>query len=140
MITIRREQKIDKIKEIKQEIEIDIAKEVVFVMEDNDQIMGFGSYEKIDEKSAVLTNIEAFEGGFMVEDGIFRALLNDADLKGISWFFVKKECKKSFLQEIEFEDSIFDNSMLKLEIDISEYLYTKLPDFFQKPCKSCGKK
>ncbi len=139
MITIckAKTEDIEKIKKILENEGVDFEniKEDFLVVYEKNKILGLGGYKKI-ENVGILNYLRILEKNMelVLKDGLIKALLNLADLNKIKVFLVKKEDDEMFYKKIGF--NALESRDFILNISLQEkYLYIKLADFFNHPCK-----
>ncbi len=117
------------------------------LLEIDNQIYGFAAYQTLSENTAKLSYVLICSSmrGKQMGDGLVKALLNMAELRGISVVF-SEDCAKgeanSFMDAIGF-DRINEGERLafsELEAKPSLTHVAFLPEYFKTACKSKRKK
>ncbi|SHH50187.1 GNAT family N-acetyltransferase [Tepidibacter thalassicus] len=139
MITICKikDRDLEKFENILKEKNINtITKDNFLVVYEENDILGFGGYELLDN-IAVLKIIDIFDKGMdsILRDGLIKSLLNLADINGIRIFMVKKDENVSFYKNIGFKDLKNRDFILNLDVNEDEYLYINILEFFTNPCR-----
>lgn len=105
-----------------------------YVVEDSDEIVGFSSYEVINNEQARLLNIyiRKQDRGFKLGDGLLRGVLNQLDRLKINKVFVTStiETNGFFISE-----GLVVSNEIHAENEGELIFQIELPDFFKKPCK-----
>ncbi|RKD27697.1 N-acetylglutamate synthase, GNAT family [Caminicella sporogenes DSM 14501] len=114
---------------------------------DGNDLIGFASYIYVEDDNMGIIDIiavkEEFRGQY-IGDGLIKALLNLADKRGISKIYVISDSVNSlFFKKVGFtkrNGSVYKNLRKYLSLNYDEgnieIFEAKLPDFFNKSCKS----
>lgn len=106
---------------------------------DGEKILGAADF-KSDGKTALLNNLLVVENQEFLIDGLIKALINIADVRNHDYFAVKKEKREEFYIKIGFEKIQNQMEFDGMKMKESDYLYAKLPEFFQTSCSCDGGK